>query len=183
MAQDVLERGDSVLARHSAGQTYTQAAQALGVTPDQAKKAARLARAFGPEQRHQIGRDVLCHLTAAHLEAAARHPNVDTRVNLTLGAHADGTSSRKLQATVALLLGTGPSGTKSCRSEYNLRTFSGDFDSVAEAAEALVHRGDSGLGIYIAGQRGRGLLRLCSVMKTLIPMIDELGANPEQYRT
>lgn len=175
-AQDVLHLGDDILARHSSGQTYTQAAQALRLTPDQAKKAARLARAFRPEQRDQIGKDALDHLTAAHLEAAARHQDADVRVDLILGAHADSTSSRELQAAVLLLLGKGATGAKSCRSEYSLNP---DFDSVAAAAEALVHRGNRGLGSYVGGRQGRGLVRLCTVMKALIPMIDGLSTKPE----
>ncbi|WP_156080900.1 hypothetical protein [Microbispora rosea] len=176
-AQHVLHLGDDILQRYRTGQTYAQAAQALGLTSDQAKKAARLARAFGPEQRSQIGDDALCHLTAAHLEAAARHPNPNVRVDLTLGAHADGASARELQAAVALLLGKGQTGPKSCRSGY--RTLGGDFDSVAEAAEALVRRGERGLRSYVGGRQGGSLVRLCNVMKTLIPLIDGLRADPE----
>jgi hypothetical protein len=175
-AQDVLHLGDDIRARHSSGQTYAQAAHALGLTPDRAKKAARLARAFGPEQRGRIGKHALDQLTAAHLDAAARHPNADMRVRLTIGAHADGTSSRELHAIVTQLLGQGMAGATSCRSEYSLQP---DFNSAAEAAEALARQGERGLGIYVGGRQGRGLVRLCTAMKTLIPMIEGLGAKPE----
>lgn len=170
-AQAVLHLGDSILERHGSGQTYAQAAQALGVTPDQAKKAARLARAFGPEQRHQIGEHALHHLTAAHLEAAARHPDADVRVDLTLGAHTANISARCLQATINLLLEKEDKADTSCRSEYSANP---DFDAAAKAAEALVHRGTRGLASYVAGQQGKGLVRLCTAMKELIPMVDRL---------
>nr|WP_157554929.1 hypothetical protein [Herbidospora sakaeratensis] len=170
----MLHLGDAILARHSSGQTYAHAAQALGVTPDQAKKAARLARVFGPELRDRIGHDALGSLTAAHLDAVVKHPDANVRVELALGAHADGTSSRELQATLSLLMGV--AGATSFRSEYNMRT---DFDSAAEAAEILVRRGERGLGSYVGGRQGKGLVRLCIAMKTLIPLIDALGISTE----